>query len=126
MKVLGVLAMGQLMIKGTTMIMTRCVLLSIFFSISSLIAVQEWQVTSKNGNLITMKHYLAYEIDTQLLQQMKEIFLQSFAAAYKDIPLEVLGIHNLDDFLHQAFEDEEGAITAMRSAGSLYRYSLLQ
>jgi ribosomal protein S18 acetylase RimI-like enzyme len=110
MNILDVLVTVQLMIKGAIMKATRCILLSIIFSISSLIATQEWQVVSKNGSIITLQHYYAYEVDSQLLHQIKEIFLQSFTAAYKDIPLEVLGINNLDDFLHEAFVDEEEAI----------------
>lgn len=84
--------------------------MSLVCAVSCLQAVQEWQFQDKKGRVISRALYRPHEMDIQLVQQLRDVFVQSFSVAYKDIPLTVLGINNLSEFLNAAFDDEEADI----------------
>ena len=53
------------------------------------------------------------------LSAEKKVFIDAFSEAYKDIPLDVLKVENLQQFLNAAFEDEENDF-ASKQANTLF------
>lgn len=73
-----------------------CVLFAVFVLNSYQPAV------TKKGIAIQLRQVMP----TEDLQQEEKLFIDSFSQAYKDIPLSLLGITHLTDFLQAAFADE--------------------
>lgn len=73
-------------------------------------AIQEWQLQDKKDRMISYTICRPDEIDSQILQQLHTVFMKSFSEAYKNIPLAVLGAVNLENFLNEAFAQEESII----------------
>jgi len=73
--------------------------------------IQKNYFRDKKGRTISIAFYRPKGIDQQLLNDMRMVFMKSFSEAYKDIPLVVLGVSNVENFLDQAFAEEESIIT---------------
>ena len=76
-----------------------CLFFVALFLISSSLQA-DWLVDC-NGQQVILS------ISKDNLIKEKELFIETFSEAYKNIPLNVLGVDSLDNFLNAAFEDEE-------------------
>jgi len=64
------------------------------------------EATATNNNKQQQTITIAHLSKDDDLKEVEQLFIRTFKDAYKDIPLDVLKIENLDAFLKAAFEDE--------------------
>jgi ribosomal protein S18 acetylase RimI-like enzyme len=77
-----------------------------FLALSSLTVSAHQNDIKKQNNELQVNAQLEWISSTQELEKARTAFLKAFSNIYKDIPLEVLRIKNMNDFLNEAFNDE--------------------